>query len=242
MSTVLQIKRGLAANLPTSAPIGELFYATDTNELFIGTGTGIEQLTNLVSLNVTEAEIEGAQAAGTNLTTTPINPVLIGAKGADGQLHVIATDNSGNLAVNVQNLPSTQAVTVSNFPATQTVSGAVSVSNLPATQPVSGSVSVSNFPATQPVSAASLPLPSGAATSAKQPAIGTAGTPSTDVITVQGASSMTPLKVDATGTTQPVSGTVNSKLQDGSGTSITSTSGALDVKHQVRFVFRHTIR
>src|SRR5438105_644348 len=44
---------------------------------------------------------------------------------------------------------------------------------------------------TQPVSAVSLPLPSGAATSAKQPALGTAGTPSADVITVQGAASMT---------------------------------------------------
>lgn len=34
--------------------------------------------------------------------------------------------------------------------------------------PVSGTVSVGNFPATQPVSAASLPLPSGAATSVSQ--------------------------------------------------------------------------
>lgn len=39
---------------------------------------------------------------------------------------------------------------------------------------------------TQPVSAVSLPLPTGAATSIKQPAIGVAGTPSADVITVQG--------------------------------------------------------
>lgn len=51
-------------------------------------------------------------------------------------------------------------------------------------------------------------LPSGAATSAKQPALGTAGTPSADVITVQGAVSMTALKVDGSAVTQPVSGTV----------------------------------
>jgi hypothetical protein len=38
-------------------------------------------------------------------------------------------------------------------------------------------------------------LPTGAATAAKQPALGTAGTPSTDVITVQGAPSMTPLSI-----------------------------------------------
>jgi len=48
----------------------------------------------------------------------------------------------------------------------------------------------------------------GAATAAKQPALGTAGTPSSDVLTVQGASSMTALKVDGSATTQPVSGTI----------------------------------
>ncbi len=41
-------------------------------------------------------------------------------------------------------------------------------------------------------------LPSGAATSAKQPALGTAGTASTDVITVQGIAAMTPIIVSST--------------------------------------------
>lgn len=45
------------------------------------------------------------------------------------------------------------------------------------------------------VSADSLPLPSGAATAAKQPALGTAGSASTDVITVQGITSGTPIPV-----------------------------------------------
>jgi hypothetical protein len=61
---------------------------------------------------------------------------------------------------------------------------------------------------TQPVSAAALPLPSGASTAAKQPALGTAGTASADVLTVQGIASMTALKVDGSAVTQPVSGTV----------------------------------
>lgn len=69
---------------------------------------------------------------------------------------------------------------------------------------------------TQPVSASSLPLPSGAATSAKQPALGTAGSASADVITVQGISSMTALKVDGSAITQPVSGTITANA--GSGT------------------------
>jgi hypothetical protein len=65
---------------------------------------------------------------------------------------------------------------------------------------------------TQPVSAASLPLPSGASTAAKQPAIGIAGTASADVITVQGITSMTPLKTDGSGFTQPVSGTITANI------------------------------
>ena len=72
----------------------------------------------------------------------------------------------------------------------------------------SGSLSVGNFPATQPVSAAALPLPNGAAISAKQPAPGTAGAASADVLTVQGVASMTALKVDGSAVTQPVSGAV----------------------------------
>lgn len=55
--------------------------------------------------------------------------------------------------------------------------------------------------ATQPVSATSLPLPAGAATAAKQPALGTAGSASSDVLSVQGVASMTPLKIDLSGTT-----------------------------------------
>jgi hypothetical protein len=50
-------------------------------------------------------------------------------------------------------------------------------------------------------------LPTGAATAAKQPALGTAGTASADVLTVQGIASMTALKVDGSAVTQPVSGT-----------------------------------
>ncbi len=61
---------------------------------------------------------------------------------------------------------------------------------------VSGRVPVDGSAVTQPVSAASLPLPAGAATAAKQPALGTAGSPSADVLTIQGA---------PTGTAMPAS-------------------------------------
>lgn len=68
-----------------------------------------------------------------------------------------------------------------------------------------------------PISVASLPLPSGAATAAKQPAIGTAGTASADVLTVQGIASMTALKVDGSDVTQPVSIAAAVAITDNSG-------------------------
>lgn len=69
---------------------------------------------------------------------------------------------------------------------------------------VDGSVSITGSVA---ITAAALPLPSGAATAAKQPALGTAGTASSDVVTVQGIAGMTALRVDGSAVTQPVSGT-----------------------------------
>jgi len=69
-----------------------------------------------------------------------------------------------------------------------------------------------------------------AATAAKQPALGTAGSPSADVITVQGIASMTPIKTDASATTQPISaaslplptGAATSAKQDTGNTSLAS--------------------
>ena len=58
-------------------------------------------------------------------------------------------------------------------------------------------------------------LPSGASTAAKQPAIGTAGTASADVLTIQGIASMTALLVNGSGVTQPVSGTVTANAGTG---------------------------
>jgi hypothetical protein len=115
---------------------------------------------------------------------------------------------------------------------------AIKVDNSAVTQPVSGTITanagtgtftVDGSGVTQPVSAASLPLPTGASTSAKQPALGTAGTASSDVITVQGIASMTALKVDGSATTQPVSGTVTANAGTGSFTVAQSTAANLKV-------------
>lgn len=92
-------------------------------------------------------------------------------------------------------------------------------------------------------------LPTGASTSAKQPALGTAGSASSDILTVQGIAAMTPLLVTLSGTNNinNISGTIslptgastsanqtggNQKTQivDGSGNVIASTSNNLNVQ------------
>lgn len=44
----VRVRRGLVADLPASAPLGELLIATDTGELFYGTGTGVKRSPNRV--------------------------------------------------------------------------------------------------------------------------------------------------------------------------------------------------
>jgi hypothetical protein len=90
----------------------------------------------------------------------------------------------------------------------------------------SSALKVDGSAVTQPISAASLPLPTGASTAAKQPALGTAGAASTDVITVQGIASMTALKVDGSAVTQPVSGTFWQATQPVSAASLPLPTGA----------------
>lgn len=77
------------------------------------------------------------------------------------------------------------------------------------------------------VSAASLPLPTGAATAAKQPALGTAGTASSDVITVQGVAGMTAVKVDASSVAVPITDNSGSLTVDNGGTFAVQVSSAL---------------
>lgn len=65
-------------------------------------------------------------------------------------------------------------------------------------------------------------LPAGASTAAKQPALGTAGTASTDVITVQGIASMTKLLVTPDSVALPANQSVNVAQLAGTATSVNS--------------------
>jgi hypothetical protein len=50
---IMQQKRGPSTHLPTSAPAGQLIVTTDTNELYVGTGTGRVKIGGTSSAHVT---------------------------------------------------------------------------------------------------------------------------------------------------------------------------------------------
>lgn len=137
-----------------------------------------------------------------NVGTAPTNAEVKMAGGFDGTVpRYLKTDSTGELQIDVVSsaLPSgaaTEAKQDTGNTSLGTIAGAVSAGKVQ-------------------VDVVSSALPTGASTSAKQPALGTAGTASADVITVQGIASMTALKVDGSGVTQPVSGTVTANAGTG---------------------------
>jgi len=133
-------------------------------------------------------------------------------------------------SISVSNFPGTQPVSGTFWPTTQPVSGSVSVSNFPATQPVSianppvtpvtdngGSLTIDGSITANQATAASLKaqaqLLNAAGSVVDYAMTGAAGTPATDVVTVQGIGG---------GTSIPISGTVNTYPQQG--TTATNTN------------------
>lgn len=126
-------------------------------------------------------------------------------KQSDGSQKTQIVDGSGNVIGATSNALdiNIKSGNPSSISATQGTSPwVVSNGGTFATQAAqSGTWNISNISGT-------VSLPTGASTAAKQPALGTAGSASADVITVQGIASMTALKVDGSAVTQPISGTV----------------------------------
>lgn len=126
--------------------VGRWADITANDELAVHDADALAKLTDIETI---ETAIETAvESIDTKL------PASLGSKTSAASLSIVQASDD---IFDVQG-----TVTVSNFPAVQDVN----VTNFPATQPVSGTVNVGNFPATQPISAASLPLPTGAATEA----------------------------------------------------------------------------
>src|SRR6185437_673191 len=134
---------------------------------------------------------------------TPVSIIHIGAGTSELLVTAVAKTSANSFPVVIASDQAALAVTGTFFQATQPVSLA-SLPTLAAGTNVIGHVVVDTAPTTA-ITAAALPLPSGASTAAKQPALGTAGTASSDVLTIQGIASMTAVKVDGSAVTQPVS-------------------------------------
>src|SRR6185437_13000416 len=202
----------------------------------VNTGSGSNPAAGATGSAVpADADYQGVNVGG-NLTG--VTGLSVGTKVAPTVAIVDASGNQitafggsgGNAAASNTGSAVPTAADYTGFNSGGNLVGVSSSNPLPITLANTGAnstaVKVDGSAVTQPISAASLPLPTGAATAAKQPALGTAGTASSDVITVQGITSMTPLKVDGSGVTQPVSGTFFQATQPISATSLPLPSGA----------------
>lgn len=170
--------------------------------------------------NITIDTITGSPVARTDDVGGIHYQIIKIAHGADGSVDGIVSAGSpmpitGSITVSANALPTGAATEATlstlNGKVTACNTGAVTVaaSALPSGAATEATLSALNAKITAAntgaVVIASSALPSGAATAAKQPALGTAGTASADVISVQGIASMTPILVNGSGVTQPVS-------------------------------------
>lgn len=172
-------------------------------------------------------------ASNTSVSNLDTKTPTLGQTTMTGSSPVVIASNQSAVPVSGTFWQATQpisgTVTANAGSGTMAVSGPLTDTQLRASAvPVSGTVTANAGSGTLAVSAASLPLPSGAATAAKQPALGTAGTASADVISVQGIASMTALKVDGSGVTQPISA-ATLPLPSGAATSALQTTGNTSV-------------
>jgi hypothetical protein len=165
----------------------------------LGANSGVD-IGDVTINNASGASAVNIQDGGNTITVD-------GTVGISGTVTVgsHAVTNAGTFAVQVDSSTQRNTMKVLNTVTTSldssTQRSAIKISSMP-------SVTVDSTTAsriTHKISESVLPI--GASTAAKQPSLGTAGTASSDVITVQGIASMTALKVDGSAVTQPVSGT-----------------------------------
>ena len=201
---------------------------------------------NKVNVNVSSGSVTVTQSSGANLHADidnfPASQTVAGT--------VTSNQGSPNSLANawpVEVTDGTNVLGTSTHPVridptgttTQPISGSVSVSNFPATQPISGSVSVSNFPSPQTVAGSNTPADNVTNPTNTIPAESfLMAWDSTNSVwgRVQVDAATGTLKVDSSGFTQPVSGTVTAIQASGSNlhvdvdsapsTVVTQSSGA----------------
>lgn len=179
----VNIGGGLANPLPTTdAADGTTGAAVPAKAILAGGSDGTN-LRAFATDTTGRQKVTLYDAAGNALTSTA------------GALNVNVTASAGTVDENLIKLAGT-AIDVNSGTKSAGTQRIVIATDQPQ---LTNALKVDGSAVTQPISAAALPLPAGASTAAKQPAIGTAGTPSADVITVQGHSGMTAVDVNITG-------------------------------------------
>jgi hypothetical protein len=233
----------LSSALPTGAAT-EATLATLATEATIAT-LATEATVATLATEATVSTLATEATVSTLATEATVSQLALESTQTDGTQKTQIVDGSGNVisstlnALDV-NLKSPVVVDVSLSEANDSVAvfGNDGTTNRALKTDAAGELQIDVL---------SSALPTGAATAVKQPALGTAGTASVDVITVQGIASMTALKVDGSAVTQPISaaslplpsgastsaaqtdGTQKAQIVDGSGNVIGSTGNALDV-------------
>lgn len=195
----------------------------------------IQGIAGMTKILVTPDSV--ALPANQSVNCSQMNGVAVsmgsGVSGTGVQRVVLATDQPAlsNKLLVTPDLPA-GAATAAKQPALGTA-GSASADVL-TIQGASGmtKVQVDGSSTTQPVSAASLPLPSGASTAAKQPALGTAGSASADVLSIQGIAGMTKILVTPDSVALPANQSVNLSQIAGATTATGhgTASGALRVE------------
>jgi hypothetical protein len=171
------------ADTGTLAVVGNGTAATAQRVTLASDSTGIVSLTTSTASIGKLAANSGVDIGDVDVTSVPADPFGVNADAASA---------TGSISAKLRfiastGIPITGTVTVGSHAVTNAGTFAVQAAQ-------SGTWNITNVSGT-------VSLPTGAATAAKQPALGTAGTASTDVITVQGIASMTPLLVTAQAST-----------------------------------------
>jgi hypothetical protein len=226
----------LGAILRKSASGGTVEAGTSADPLRIDpTGTTTQPVTGIVTANIgttnglaLDATLTGGTQRskitdGTN--NAAVKAASTAAAATDPAL-VVSISPNNSVAITASSLPlptgAATETTLASRLADSTFTGRINTLGQK-TMANSTPIVIASDQSTIAISASSLPLPAGASTSAKQPALGTAGTASTDVITIQGIASMVALKVDGSGVTQPISGTVTANIGTTNGLALDAT-------------------
>lgn len=140
---------------------------------------------------------DGSGASITTCDTTDGGTGLvpsIGILGGANNANKVIVDGNGGLDINLLDLNGNAVLTGNGTTGTGSQRVTIASDNTAFTVNAaeSGTWNITNISGT-------ISLPTGAATSAKQPALGTAGAASADVISIQGIASMTPVKADLLG-------------------------------------------